>query len=211
MNREKELKPTIYGIGYNDMLKGWTTKNQLNNRIYNIWRHMLLRTTESYQNKEPTYKGTTVSEEWLYLSNFVEDIKNLPNYNEWVKNNQTYLLDKDVLGNGKKHYSKDTCCFLTYINSNKDVRDRNPQCLEVLKTNREKNKKEQSQPVKATHSKTNEIRYFESIRECARQLDVRQANVWCCLSNNPKYKSNKRVKEYYLEFITQEEYQNIIN
>ena len=208
MNKEKELKPTVYGIGYKDMPRGWTTENQLNNRIYNIWRHMLLRTTIKWQEKYPTYQGTTVSEEWLYLSNFVEDIKILDNYDKWVENNQTYLLDKDVLGNGQKHYSKETCCFLTYNESNKDVRERNPQLLEKLLEGTKEYVKSYSKPVKAIHSKTGEIKYFESIHECARQLNVRQANVQCCLSNDPKYKSNKRVKKYNLEFITKEEYNN---
>ena len=45
MKKEKELKPTAYGIGYKDMPFGWTAENELNNRIYNTWRHMLLRTT----------------------------------------------------------------------------------------------------------------------------------------------------------------------
>ena len=35
MKKEKELKPTVYGIGYNDMHRGWTEESELNNRIYN--------------------------------------------------------------------------------------------------------------------------------------------------------------------------------
>ena len=34
MKKEKELKPTVYGIGYNDMPRGWTTENELNKKIY---------------------------------------------------------------------------------------------------------------------------------------------------------------------------------
>ena len=109
MKKEKELKPTVYGIGYNDMHRGWTEESELNNRIYNTWRHMLLRTTQKWWNKCPSYTETTVSDEWIYLSNFVRDVKELPNYNEWAKNEEVYFLDKDVLGNGQKHYSKKTC------------------------------------------------------------------------------------------------------
>ena len=208
MKKEKELKPTVYGIGYNDMHRGWTEESELNNRIYNTWRHMLLRTTQKWWNKCPSYTGTTVSDEWIYLSNFVRDVKELPNYNEWAKNEEVYFLDKDVLCNGRKHYSKKTCCFLTHADSNRDVMNRHPETLSKLQKGSKEYTDSYAKPVKATHSKTGEVRYFESINECARQLNVEQSNVWCCLSNDPKYKSNKRVKKYYLEFITQEEYKN---
>lgn len=208
MKKEKELKPTVYGIGYKDMPFGWTAENKLNNRIYNTWRHMLLRTTQKWQDKYPTYNGTTVSDEWIYLSNFVKDVKELPNYDEWTKNEEVYFLDKDVLGNGRKHYSKETCCFLTHADSNRDVISRHPENIEKFQKGSKEYTDSYAKPVKATHSKTGEARYFESINECARQLNVEQSNVWCCLSNDPKYKSNKRVKKYYLEFITQEEYKN---
>lgn len=211
MKKEKQLKPTAYGVGYKDMPRGWTIENELNNRIYNTWRHMLLRTTQKWWNICPSYTGTTVSDEWIYLSNFVRDVKELPNYDKWAKNEEVYFLDKDVLGNGGKHYSKETCCFLTHADSNRDVINRHPENIEKFQKGSKEYTDSYAKPIKATHSKTGEIRYFESINECARQLNVEQSNVWCCLSNDPKYKSNKRVKKYYLEFITQEEYKNIIN
>ena len=210
MKKEKELKPTVYGIGYNDMPRGWTAENELNKKIYTKWKHMLLRTTQKWQEKCPVYKGTTVCEEWLFLSNFVEDVKELPNYDKFSTTKEIYFLDKDVLGNGRKYYSKETCCFLTHADSNRDVINRHPENIEKMHKGNKEYTDSYAKPIKATHSKTGEIRYFESMRECARQLNVEQSNVWCCLSNDPKYKSNKRVKKYYLEFITQEEYKNII-
>lgn len=213
MKREKKKDQKkdkkIYGVGYNDMPRGWVSESPENYKIYNTWRHMLLRTTEKWQRKYPTYQGITCCDDWLYLSNFAEDVKRLNNYEAWLKNEETYLLDKDVLGNGNKVYSKETCCFLNYTESNRDVISRNPENLTKLHQGGKEYGMRRAKPVKATHSKTNEVLYFESIRECARQLNVVQANIQCCLSDNPKYASNKTVKKYKLEFITPEEYENI--
>ena len=88
MGKEKELRPTVYGIGYKDMPRGWTTESELNNKIYNTWRHMLLRTVQKWQDKYPTYVGTTVSDERRFLSNFARDVKELPNYDEWAENEE---------------------------------------------------------------------------------------------------------------------------
>ena len=211
MKKDQKKEKKIYGVGYNDMPRGWITESLENYKIYNAWRHMLLRTTEKWQSQYPTYQGTTCCDEWLYLSNFVEDVKDLSNYNEWLKGENTYLLDKDVNGNGSKHYSKENCCFLNYVESNRDVIKRNPENLTKLHQASKEYGLTYAKPIKATHTKTNEVLYFESIKECARQLNVVQANVQCCLSNNPKYKSNKTVRKYRLEFITQEEYENIMS
>lgn len=42
------------------------------------------RTTEKCCGKYPTYVGTTVDDSWRLLSNFVNDIKELPGYEEWA-------------------------------------------------------------------------------------------------------------------------------
>ena len=63
--------------------------------------------SEDYQQKEPTYVGCTVCDEWLTLSNFKKFIDNLDNgYQEG------YQLDKDILIKGNKIYSPETCCFV---------------------------------------------------------------------------------------------------
>ena len=189
-------------------LKGFCTQDETSYRIYSMWKNMLDRSRPEYWDKKECYRGTTVCKEWYTLSNFVRDIKELPNYDEQAKNEEVYFLDKDVLGNGQKHYSKETCCFLTHADSNRDVINRHPENIEKFQKGNKEYTDSYAKPIKAIHSKTCEIKYFESIHECARQLNVEQSNVWCCLSNDPKYKSNKRVKKYYLEFITQEEYKN---
>jgi hypothetical protein len=59
---------------------------------------------ESAQQKQPTYRGCSVCEEWHYFTNF---------YNWYTKNYiEGWCLDKDILVKGNKIYSPQTCCFV---------------------------------------------------------------------------------------------------
>lgn len=105
--------PKIHGIGY---LGSGTTKNNI--REYGIWARMMSR---CYNINDKSYSyyggaGVTVCERWHNFTNFLEDIKKLPNYDKWLENKEQYELDKDYLQPGKLKslvvYSPSTCCFL---------------------------------------------------------------------------------------------------
>ena len=73
---------------------------------YRAWNSMLNRCySAKYQDRNPTYSGCTVSEEWLTLSRF----------KAWMEaqNWEGKQLDKDLLFDGNKVYSADTCVFVT--------------------------------------------------------------------------------------------------
>jgi hypothetical protein len=75
--------------------------------IYFAWYDMVKRTTNpNFQANHPTYKGTWVSEEWKYFSNFL----NWSLANGYRKG---LCLDKDILDIGNKCYSPDTCVFVS--------------------------------------------------------------------------------------------------
>ena len=106
----------VHGVGINDMPYGWRKESELNYRIYDGWKHMLERCySEKYQEKFPTYKGCYVCERWLRLSNFVEDISKIDNYELWINNPKKYIaLDKDIKNNGNnKCYCFEQCMFVT--------------------------------------------------------------------------------------------------
>lgn len=63
-----------------------------------------------YQKKHPTYSGCTVSKEWLTFSNF----KAWMEKQDW----EGLQLDKDLLTEGNKVYSADSCVFVTGIVNN---------------------------------------------------------------------------------------------
>ena len=73
--------------------------------MYSCWRDMI---TRCYNSKElaryPTYKGCTVSDEWRSFSNFRAWMES----QDWEGNK----IDKDILFEGNKIYSAETCVFV---------------------------------------------------------------------------------------------------
>ena len=73
---------------------------------YRVWINMLNRCySAKRQEIQPTYKGCTVSEDWLTFSNF----KAWMGKQEWEGKH----LDKDLLFEGNKVYSAENCVFVT--------------------------------------------------------------------------------------------------
>lgn len=73
---------------------------------YVTWHSMLKRCySGAYQNRRTTYKGCSVCEEWLTFSNF----------RAWMEQHdwKGRELDKDLLVEGNKVYSPETCVFIS--------------------------------------------------------------------------------------------------
>ncbi len=96
----------VEGWGINDLS---SVKGSIRGHIpaYTDWVNMLERCfCPKMQAKHPTYKGCKVHPDWRFLSNF----------KQWADKQFDYAnrcLDKDLLGDGSKTYSPDTCCYLT--------------------------------------------------------------------------------------------------
>ena len=107
---EGRRKP-VFGFGINDY-EGTIFNNDKELEVfYSAWHSMIRRCYSEYYKKHyPTYKGCSVCKEWRYLSNF----------KRWFDENyiEGCHLDKDILVQGNKVYSPETCCFVPqYINS----------------------------------------------------------------------------------------------
>lgn len=73
---------------------------------YRAWMDMLKRCyADRFQDVYPTYKGCTASAEWLTFSSF----KSWMEKQDWEGKH----LDKDLLSEGNKIYSAETCVFVT--------------------------------------------------------------------------------------------------
>lgn len=115
----RKAKKLVYGVGLNDAgyvtqefeTIGYVNGKQKRKLIWrcphhSTWKSMLERCySTKYQDKKPTYKGCTVSEEWLTFSVFKEWMEK----QDW----EGKQLDKDLLFEGNKIYSAVTCVFVT--------------------------------------------------------------------------------------------------
>jgi hypothetical protein len=108
MTRPRKL---VQGIGINDMPVGYAARAGPEKPVYDRWNNLLLRVgggKDNYFYKErPTYRDTTICEEWLTLSNFAV----------WIKSHEGWeekTIDKDILCPRNKHYSPETCVLVSH-------------------------------------------------------------------------------------------------
>lgn len=103
----------IMGVGYNSGGNYKTKEHGERLKTYEIWRDMIKRCySEKRQEKDPSYVGCSVAEEWHDYQVFAEW------YNGHDYSDMNYQLDKDILVVGNKVYSSDTCCLVpSEINS----------------------------------------------------------------------------------------------
>lgn len=114
-----KTKKLVHGVGINDVDYAVThleTVGYVNGKrkqklvwecpFYRAWKNMLARCySTKYQERKPTYAGCVVSDKWLTFSVF----KIWMMTQDWEGNQ----LDKDLLIEGNKVYSPDTCVFVT--------------------------------------------------------------------------------------------------
>ena len=101
-----KLRKPVYGVGINDVFEvGFT-----GGKIWKMWQQMIRRTgrrdpkLDHYEN----YKDCTMDESWFQLSVFREWVESFDNWQEKE-------IDKDLLIEGNKHYSPDTCLMVNPI------------------------------------------------------------------------------------------------
>lgn len=102
----------IYDIGHVDYSLP-ITENGRKSKEYETWRGMLKRCLDDgYLEKEPTYKGCTISKEWTYYKNFYHWVISQENYKKWKDGDKKWAIDKDILIKGNKTYSAETCLLV---------------------------------------------------------------------------------------------------
>lgn len=94
-----------YGVGVVDFVE---TENDLYKKALIVWKDILRRCYKTQEHKNfHTYKDCTICNEWKIFSNFYSWF--LVNYIEG------YDIDKDIIKQGNRVYSPDTCCFVPHI------------------------------------------------------------------------------------------------
>lgn len=102
------LRKLVSGIGVNDasyIVQPSTNGVVLMCPFYRIWKAILLRCYTSTNKKDPTYVDCYVCDEWIKFSNF----KLWMEKQDWIGKE----IDKDILIQGNKVYSPDTCLFVS--------------------------------------------------------------------------------------------------
>lgn len=93
----------VHGIGITDIPE---KINNITQPYYTRWHCMLIRCyyIKEQETRNISYIGCSVCEEWHLLSTF----------KKWYDINYIdgYVLDKDILIDGNKVYSPETCCFI---------------------------------------------------------------------------------------------------
>ena len=107
------LSPSHCGVGYigvgvySSHLEGVGTK------CYKVWKSMIERCySTTTQERQPTYIGCTVDDDWHNFQNFALWFHTESNYKEGLH------LDKDIKIAGNKIYSEEACMFVTISNNN---------------------------------------------------------------------------------------------
>jgi len=98
--------PSVLGVGYVGVGDHVVTIDGKITRAYHAWNHMMERCySAEYQEKNPTYIGCTVHSNW----------RNYQVFAGWFESQRYYdgfELDKDLITEGNKVYSADTCALV---------------------------------------------------------------------------------------------------
>jgi len=101
----------VYGVGLNDAdyaVKSGPQNAQVCCQFYAVWSGMLERCYDGKAlQKRPTYKNCSVCDEWLTFSKF----KAWMEKQDW----KGMHLDKDILFEGNRIYSPETCVFVSHL------------------------------------------------------------------------------------------------
>lgn len=101
------MSKLIRGVGYDSARKHPVKCNGKNTLAYATWHNMMERCySDSFHEKRPNYIGCSVASEWHDFQDFADWFHN------HVDSGKGYSLDKDILIQGNKVYSSETCCFV---------------------------------------------------------------------------------------------------
>ena len=96
---------TYHGVGYG--VRGGRYSVKSHGSIYSVWNDMLDR---CYSGKHPGYYDCTVAKRWHNFQNFAKDYEQLIGYGI-----PSWQLDKDILVQGNRRYSRHTCCLVPNV------------------------------------------------------------------------------------------------
>jgi len=125
------MSKLVCGVGFNDRSRPSYVDGKLV-KEYDLWQSMLKRCfSEKLQTNFPTYKGCSVSNNFLNYTFFYDWCHEQVGFGKVDDKGRYWHLDKDLLFVGNKTYSESTCVFVpqeinTFFNENGNARGDNP-------------------------------------------------------------------------------------
>ena len=177
---ENPMTPSVCGIGCIGIGKFKSRdENGKPTKCYIAWRNMLMRCYDpKWHEKEPTYKGCTVCQEWWNFQVFAEWY-----YKHYYElENERMTLDKDILNKGNKVYSPENCVFV-------------PQSINNLFTKR--NKLRGKYPI-GVHKKRNKFQAHLN------KGDGKPIYLGLYATPNEAFLAYKHAKEKYIKEVAEE-------
>ena len=108
------MSKLVYGKGFNDKTRPANVDGK-NVKEYNLWLNMLKRCfNEKEQTRFPTYKGCSVSDNFLCYSFFYDWCHKQTGFGKVDDKGRSWCLDKDLLLIGNKTYSETACVFVPH-------------------------------------------------------------------------------------------------
>ncbi|AUR96770.1 hypothetical protein NVP1232O_36 [Vibrio phage 1.232.O._10N.261.51.E11] len=100
---------SVFGIGFVGVGEFNVSVNREQTKAYRCWYGMFRRCySKKYQEQKPTYIGCAVHPDWHNFQTFAKWY-----HGNYPTGDQDYELDKDILVDGNKVYSPNTCMFVT--------------------------------------------------------------------------------------------------
>lgn len=177
------LAPSVFGIGViGDALisiNGKTIKE------YALWHNVLLRCyDENFHHKTPSYLGCSVSNNFRYFPYFKEWCHQQIGFGLKDDNGKLFQLDKDILIQGNKIYSEDTCVFVPHEINTLFTSRKAKRGLYPIGVSYEKRVKK-FQAISVFEGKSKKLGYFDCAEDAflaykeAKELHIKQfANKW---------------------------------
>jgi len=106
------MSKLVHGVGFNGGSRP-ANRDGKPTKEYQLWKHILERCfDEKYQNKHPTYKACSISDNFLDYALFYDWCHKQIGFGKVDEKCRSWCLDKDLLFTGNKLYSEDTCVFV---------------------------------------------------------------------------------------------------
>ena len=171
---------------YNDMPRGWVKgKDQpkWHKSLYNRWIGMWRRCKNPRDERYKYYKDVHIDESFRYLSNYIDIVTHLKNFDLLINNPSLYAIDKDLKD---REYSPSSLTIITMSANSKEVFDR---CGNPIP-------KKPIIGIPVDNSK--QVLVYKSLCDAEKDAFKNSSISECCRG---KKKTHKGYKWFYLEVI----------